>query len=181
MTDIYYFAVFEQDENDLSGSDYRDLLQFAFTYGRTLSFSFHSPEDAEVYFGGFLSYAQKSLLPPDYDRRKWLGQIWLQQQRFYPIDLKLQQKLLEANSLFDWCLSNTKPHPEPEDLCFFRGDGSMLFTSCTHEGECALYLREDEARPAFLSRPGWELLTLEHPYYEGYRLYEEEFPAPSAP
>ena len=43
----------------------------------------------------------------------------------------------------------------PEDLSFYREDGSCLFYSQTHEGDIKLFLRDDEDFSNIIVQPGW--------------------------
>ena len=51
--------------------------------------------------------------------------------------------LLRIGSVFSYLWDNISVNP-PEDLTFYRSNGSVFFSSVTHEGECALYLEDNE-------------------------------------
>ena len=51
--------------------------------------------------------------------------------------------LLQIGSVFSYLWDNISLKP-PEDLTFYRSDGRVLFSSVTHEGECTLYLDDNE-------------------------------------
>lgn len=53
-----------------------------------------------------------------------------------------------TGSLLDW----VQPHL-PEDLAFYRSDGSVLFESITHEGVARLYLDDGEYRATATEHP----------------------------
>ena len=87
-----------------------------------------------------------------------------------------------TDDLFSW-VDYEKPH-RPEDLVFYREDGSVFFWSETHEGVCALINRENEDVSAVVSQPGWERSTLKShsPIYGVPReLWFENLCAPSIP
>ena len=64
-----------------------------------------------------------------------------------------------VNNLFDWVRDWKEKDSEtdnPEDITFYREDGSVFFQSITHEGECWIFPREGEYVDDIVSRPGWE-------------------------
>ena len=173
MSEIFYFNQGDYEGADICGEDYRELINYCFKHCTAFSFSFHSKE-SESYLGNVTPFFEKSLLPEDYTGKN--GIIWLQHKNIYFCNEQLRSLLLQnVQSLFDWKLSGNKAIPEPEDLCFYRQDGSGMFWSCTHEGECVFYPRDEEERPNFILRYGWEMLKPEHPYYEGFAMYRQKF------
>ena len=58
-----------------------------------------------------------------------------------------------ADSVFKFAYMS--PDYLPEDLCFYRSDGTVLFASTVHEGECYLFPREDEDFDEILSMIIW--------------------------
>ena len=61
--------------------------------------------------------------------------------------------------LFGWYWDGKDRGSLPEDLAFYRGDGSCFFTSETHEGHCYLYPRGEEDVSTVLNTEGWDPLT----------------------
>lgn len=57
--------------------------------------------------------------------------------------------LHESNTLFGWIDDN------PEDIAFYRSDGSVFLHSCTHNGMCTLTPRDDEAISEIVSNQLW--------------------------
>lgn len=167
MSEILYFNLWDYSGAHISGDAYRQLIEYCFAHCAALSLSFHGKNDLKEYMAELLPFTSLSLSPNILSKKD--GIVWLQHKNFYSLSDDLRDFLLrESQSLFDWKFSGTKAIPEPEDLCFYREDGSGMFWSCTHEGECAFFLREGEERPAFASNKGWELLEADHPYYEGF-------------
>jgi hypothetical protein len=75
--------------------------------------------------------------------REWPGTILLADQALvysHRVAPGLQQVLQElASHLFEW------GHPgAPEDLCFFRNDGSVILVTISHERDAYLLLSEQE-------------------------------------
>lgn len=64
-----------------------------------------------------------------------------------------------VNNLFDWVRAwedEGLKTDNPEDITFYREDGSVFFQSITHEGDCWLFPREGEFVEDIISRPGWK-------------------------
>ena len=57
---------------------------------------------------------------------------------------------ISALSIFDWI-----GHTYPEDITFYRSDGSIFFTSITHEGLLFLVPRENEDVSDILAMGNW--------------------------
>ena len=70
-----------------------------------------------------------------------------------------QLLLQKVDSIFSWFTWDGTPNQEggvlPEDLCFYRKDGSLFFWSQTHEGICILCPRPEEDVSGLLSMEGW--------------------------
>ena len=70
---------------------------------------------------------------------------------YYRVCPELCQLLLtSASGIFDWV-----GYTYPEDPTFYRSDGSVFFTSTTHEGLLTLMPREDEDVSDIISDTGW--------------------------
>ena len=72
---------------------------------------------------------------------------------FYACSIESQNFLLTKANLFDWL--DTTTIRSPEDLIFYREDGSVFFWSETHEGICALFERNQEDVAMLVSQRGW--------------------------
>ncbi|MGM9680039.1 MAG: hypothetical protein ACI3XR_00890 [Eubacteriales bacterium] len=62
--------------------------------------------------------------------------------------------LSRVTDLFDWI--RTDERENPEDLTFYREDGSVFFWSETHEGICVLCDRVQEKVSQIVSKKGWK-------------------------
>ena len=173
MKRYLYFSSWMSSRKGITEEDYHNLINYCFQYSSALSFSFNGINDSKSSLPGFSPFSVMSLFPECCKRDG--GIIWLQHKKFYHLSDELRKRLLrKENSFFRWKLSSTKSVPEPEDLCFYRKDGSVLFWSCTHEGECAFFLRNDEIYPPIGADCGWELLAPEHLCYKGFAEIGEE-------
>ena len=62
---------------------------------------------------------------------------------YYRVCDKLCDILLKTtNHIFSWL--NGWGYENPEDPTFYREDGSLFFTSTIHEGECTLFVRDED-------------------------------------
>lgn len=155
---IFAFFQGEYTGSDIRGKDYRDLIDFCFAHSFALSFRCPSPE----HVGAFSPFFIRSLYSEETGG-------WLPYECFFYCTEKLRCFLLEhGQSLFDWTEAGGRQHCFSwEDPCFYRADGTALFVSCTHEGECNFALQENERVPEFVHHFGWEEIDESHPYYAG--------------
>ena len=75
--------------------------------------------------------------------------------------------LRETSSIFDFVW------PKPEDITFYRRDGSVLFDSIAHEGECSIFPRLHEDISEILAHGHWIRM-------EGGTVFEEGSPCAPA-
>lgn len=62
---------------------------------------------------------------------------------YFQVSSELCEVLLNnTNSIFSWI--NGWGYNNPEDPTFYRKDGSVFFTSTIHEGECTLYVQNED-------------------------------------
>ena len=59
------------------------------------------------------------------------------------------------DSIFKWMYGKVK---KPEDIAFYREDGSVFLSSVIHEGEDSLFPREGEDISAILDLDNWYLV-----------------------
>lgn len=148
---VFYFddcdPINEDLAKDICGKDFIDLINYSMRYCTYFSVDFHikykidnklRPQlrRSEVFD---LSLFHKSreqnchLIPPqqEYSRHYY----WLNNDTSELI-VQLQ------DSLFNWELYSK--YKMPENITFYRSDGSVFFTSITHEGFAYLYLNANE-------------------------------------
>lgn len=76
---------------------------------------------------------------------------------FFKCCPETRRYLLDSYScLFGWYWTEKRGRL-PEDLAFYRSDGSSFFASETHEGQCYLYPGSDEDFSSVLKSEGWSL------------------------
>ena len=63
--------------------------------------------------------------------------------------------MLDAvGGMFEWL--DGWGYKNPEDPCFYRKDGSALFSSIIHEGELKLFYQDDEDITELLPKARWK-------------------------
>lgn len=152
-------------EYDISGERYRQFLEACFQHSATVSVlilpefdgnidlwdAYRIPVSLEVYRHYGVSPDQEA---------DWINCFEI---RHYRLTAQMQKMIQsQADSLFSWtCYFG---HHNPDDIAFYRPDGSVLFSSTIHEGETTLFLRDDEDFDAVLSQepwisvpPGWKM------------------------
>lgn len=151
-----------QAEWDISGVQYQQLLQSCFRYCSTVSVMVSlncvdrirswepyripvTPNVQKVYAHYGLPVDGSTNITDSYEIRHY--------------SLTPQMKrMLQAytTSLFQWTYA--WGHNNPDDLSFYRADGSVFFSSLVHEGECTLYLKENEDMRDVISQGAWTLI-----------------------
>lgn len=135
--ELYWFADWDDErgvEQTVSGQDYAELIDTCFRYCTHVSLSLR--------FGG-----GKFALPEPH-----ISPLNDSDTAVLPCSGKVREYLLNTtDDLFGWIDSNGKP----EDLTFYRADGSIFFWLLTHEGVCCLLGRSDEDVSGITRKPGW--------------------------
>lgn len=70
---------------------------------------------------------------------------------YYCVCMESISVLLRIGSIFSYLWDNISVN-QPEDLTFYRPDGRVFFSSVTHEGECMLYLEDNEETDIVLNK-----------------------------
>ena len=146
MFDLYYFLDHNDDEcRDLciSGQDYALLIDTCFKHSAYLSFNigFLRRNSIEVNIPEPYRIIEKQPTPAMCDDIAIL-----------PCTEAVREYLLSTvNDLFEW-IDRCK---NPEDLTFYRADGSIFFWSLIHEGVCCLIDRPDEDVSSVVDNPDW--------------------------
>ncbi len=149
------------DELDISGEQYQQFLQTCFRHCATVSVLIAPDYDGNIDLWDayripvspnvqdvYCHYGIPSREKPD-----WIN---CYQIRHYRLTAQMQHLIqAQANSLFSWT-SYWGEH-NPDDIAFFRSDGSVFFSSTVHEGECSLFLKENEDLNGILSQTHWFL------------------------
>lgn len=157
------------EEYDISGEQYQRFLQACFRYCTTVSVlivpgydgiidswdAYRIPVPSEVQ-NAYCHYGVPSSEKPD-----WINGFEI---RHYRLTAQMQRLIqAQANSLFSWTFYYG--YHNPDDLTFYRSDGSVFFSSIVHEGESTLFLRENEDLTEILSAGNWILVKPEKSSY----------------
>lgn len=170
MNKEYIFYNYDADPNihteyDICGQEYKTLVEICCKYCKTMSLrickdSIDYVDDLEVF---------RCEKPDNIDFFHYTTSLDAEDCiRYYRICHELKDLLEKASdSIMNWV--STWGYKNPEDPVFYREDGSVFFSSITHEGECILYPREDEDVRDIISNPNW------HPKIQGnsFIIYEE--------
>ncbi|MGI6264696.1 MAG: hypothetical protein ACOYJY_04425 [Acutalibacteraceae bacterium] len=143
---------FENSQTNVAGEAYEKLMDFCFAYGQYFALTFlHirqgiDPMDAlEPY--AFAAYRSQDELWYPYGQ-----EATVRLYRCTPESKRILQK--QADALDQW---EGYSHHNPEDLTFFRDDGSTLFSLVTHESWTAIFDRPKEIVPDFVLQE-WKTL-----------------------
>lgn len=150
-----------QAEYDIAGVQYQNLLQSCFRYCATVAVivsltcteGIRSWEPYRIPVTPSVRgvYAHYGLPMDGTTARTDFYEI-----RHYALTPQMKRELLNhATSLFQWTCA--WGYHNPDDLSFYRPDGSVFFSSLVHEGECTLYLRENEDLSDVISQGNWTL------------------------
>lgn len=136
------------DDNEkgltISGERYIELINICFLYSSFFSLSFDCVKTEREVFGDMNSICKIEYhdSPPTTYRS------------FYKCTDHTKEILINyVNSLFEWTINPFRYNPE--DLIFYRNDGSVFFWSMTHEGICAIYNRPYEDVSKLVLDEGW--------------------------
>ena len=148
-----------QEEYDISGTQYYELLHTCFKYCTTVavivfpwfSGSLELWEDYRIPINenvvSVFSHYGASLLENE-------GRTDSYEIRHYKLDALLQKKILEhTDRMFNW--TSAWGNNNPDDISFFRKDGSVFFSSIIHEGECTLFPKANEDVEGIVTSGNW--------------------------
>lgn len=136
-------------EMDIRGEEYKRLIETCYCRCRYFTLNENRPDTV-------FDLPEKELEITTLQDRRPIGYRHL-----YFFSEKAKQYLMnKVDSLFSWITWGTEYQGQkggllPEDLCFYRSDGSVFLWSETHEGICALCPRPGEDVSAIISSGGW--------------------------
>lgn len=167
MNNLNIYKFFDSDiagqaEYDISGERYQQLLQSCFKYCATVSVivSLNCLERIQPW--------EPYRIPVTMDVQKVYSHYGLPEDgstsktdsyevRHYMLTSQMKRMLQDyTTSLFRWTCA--WGHNNPDDISFYRLDGSVFFSSLIHEGECTLFLKQNENLHAVISQEGWILV-----------------------
>ncbi len=150
--DRIYYVFWDVDEEtdkdlDIDGEAYAELIDVCFRYAKVfaVTYSLKGFRDDQLMEKSVFQYfvAKKAILN---------GQI----RCFFKCCRATKQYLVKSYPcLFSWYWNEKQHGYLPENLTFYRSDGSAFFASETHEGQCFLYPRKEEDFSSVLKSEGW--------------------------
>ncbi len=142
------------DEYDICGEEFRELIDICFSYCDILSLVIFTPDTA------FLDELKKYRVekPPHFPAYKslstFIGSKFQPYVQYYKLCPQLKELLFKmSDSIFKF-IANEK-YKNPEDPTFYRKDGSVFFASVIHEGEISLMPTENEDVTYIVAKAHW--------------------------
>ena len=151
------------DEFDISGDDYIDLIKTCAKY--SASFAFMSSNGKPSFIPESLNNYKTPLTDEQAQSFSYCLTPYIQLCKetgegeyvfaYRTNDESIEQLLKMSSDLYRWYWQSEQTCPE--NITFYRSDGSVFFTSITHEGICELTPREDEDVSNIVSKEHWIL------------------------
>ncbi len=132
------------EEYDIKNEDYRNLIRFC--SDRCLYFSLLKtvPEDPVSLALAKYAISRPYVCPEPQKRYTYLQSEFQPYDIFNPVCDDSISIVMQLNSVFSYFWDGKCACAQ--DLTFYRSDGSILFSSITHEGNCTLYLTKQEEK-----------------------------------
>lgn len=144
---------------DICGTRYRRLLKACFRYSASVAMCVHV--DAEKDLQCIASFRRK-VTPPIVAHYTYYGDF-TQEDTDQTNTYRIVRYLLtpevkrfimnRTDSIFQWTYA--WGNDNPEDLAFFRPDGTVFFSLCSQKGVCTLNPEEGENVSRILMDPRW--------------------------
>ena len=157
-----YYRFYDTDkdgmlEYDIFGEEYKKLICVCCMYSSIVSLNFYNEDNLE-------SIEKFKIL--EKENKSPLSNTLKGKRRYYKVCPELCSILQnEVDSFFAWLSFIDGKGLKPEDLTFFREDGTIFLSSCTHEGVITLRPRKDENITKIIANPLWKEETLEGDKY----------------
>lgn len=150
-----------EEDRDITGQDYVDLIETCMRYCRIISM--RVPPLVKPKCACLEKYRLEKPLDIAYVYDHYYDKESRQAKeeiRYYWLTPEVKDFLLNtADSVFKWICA--WGYTNPEDLAFYRTDGSVFFYSTIHEGECVLAPNSDEDVVHIISDSFWTKDTME--------------------
>lgn len=157
----YYFYDTDDSGNadyDIAGADYCQLLETCLKYCSSVSFVVCSrngvasevPVEIEKYR---IPVTDSLLKHYKQSERREAPEGWYEIRHYCLCTDVANMLTAVSDSVFKWVCA--WGYSNPEDVAFWREDGTAFFTSVTHEGECFLMPNDDEDVDNIVSSSLW--------------------------
>lgn len=154
MEYIFYDTDITGNEDyDISGENYKNLLKACFRYCTTVSFYIWNVDSI------YPSDWEKFRLPTTQKHIETYTHYYYNDHssiHVYQLNEEMKESIMNiTDSMFKWIcgMGNTNP----DDPIFYREDGSVFFWSCIHDGECRLLPRSNEDVSNIICSKLWHL------------------------
>lgn len=130
---------YDEINGDIKGDDYIELINSCFSYSYYFSLVYKSNSLKLLQLDRFLYRSFYSDCWPGTISTSDGGIV-----KIYLCNEDSKKELLSiSDSIFSWnsCFGNQLP----EDMAFYRKDGTVFFESIVHEGECLIFNNSNEA------------------------------------
>ena len=143
------------EEYDISGTEYCDLIEICCRYSSTVSFIIKNKDEPVcLLLEKFRIEKPKNI---NYHFKNYgLGELTNEEigVLYYRVCPELNELMInDCDSFFEWI--NGWGYNNPEDPTFYREDGSVFLTSTIHEGEIKLTANEKEDVSLFVNDERW--------------------------
>ncbi len=146
---FYDTDIYGNEEYDIVGEEYENLLKTCCKYSSVLSLKFFNKNIP--YYRELEQYKIKS---KTHNIEIFKNIVKQEEVVYYKTSPELCELLLKiTDGIFKWI--DGWGFKNPEDPCFYRDDGSAFFTSVIHEGVVKLTPRENEDVSKIISNPLW--------------------------
>lgn len=151
------------DELDITGEDYKELLKVCFEYCESFSFMLWGPDLRKIEESIPEELEEYRIEAEDNALNLYVRYSGYKDVRCYCACPETHGLILGMNdSIFSWI--NGWGHKKPEDIAFFREDGSIFMHCVNHDGECSLYPRSGEDIRSVLLKGRWYQLDQKNKY-----------------
>lgn len=150
---MYIFT--DYDDEEIAADDYVELIRLCCAFSKTFSLAF--PSEAHIaQFSDRLVPQRCEQIDGTDPFRKY--------RCFFAVTEESEQFLAtHVTEFFQWV--HRGEYHNPEDLAFYREDGTLFLWSETHEGICAIFERASEDVTEIVKKEGWKAFTLQNVPY----------------
>ncbi|MBQ6825743.1 MAG: hypothetical protein IJP34_03675 [Clostridia bacterium] len=136
-------------EYNICNEDYKVLLEICFKYCKTMSLIITNNNSK------LLKKIEKFQIEKSeniiYKFNHYDNNVLI---KYYQTCSELLEVLLNTtDNIFSWI--NGWGYDNPEDITFYRDDGSVFFTSIIHNGKCSLFVRKNEDVSLIIKNKLW--------------------------
>ena len=171
MSNVYRFYdsdYYGNEEYDITGGEYKSLIQLCCDYSKQVSFRYFGDRPTELY-EVLENFKEKSITYVSANQSK--DTFVSEEIVYYRVCPEICQILQEkVDGIFKWIYG--RGHKNPEDPQFFKSDGSVFLASSIHNGTVAIFGNETEIKDV-VKNPLW-ICEKEDKRVHGYKVLKFE-------